>query len=136
MCQGILEHVQIGFTDCYNAVLQMQVQSVLVDFRFRDQTVKELFGSSGKESREEGRLGQGLPFKCSNAAEFFFCSNEGQLPREPSLKAIDQIYQEYTRVLTQMYELARTRYNYYLTTFLTEDQRSKLCLKLSLEEVV
>jgi hypothetical protein len=36
MCQGILEHVQIGFTDCYNAVLQMQVQSVLVDFRFRD----------------------------------------------------------------------------------------------------
>lgn len=81
--------------------------------------MREIF--TDRKDTADSRVGQGLPFRCQNAAEFFFSDQSGLLPKEPSLKTVDKLFAEYTRVLTQMYETIRNRYNYFLTTFLREE---------------
>jgi hypothetical protein len=44
------------------------------------------------------------------------------------MRAVDQIFTEYNKIMNVMYEKLRTIYNLYLTKFLTNEQRKELQL--------
>lgn len=50
------------------------------------------------------------------------------MPAEPNLKIVDELFYEYSRVMTIMYEKLRNVYNLYLQKFLTQEQRKELQL--------
>lgn len=66
-------------------------------------------------------IGAALPFECSNIQEFIFADENGKLPDEPDMNAVDKIFAEYSKVMNIMYEKLRNMYNLYLAKFLTPE---------------
>lgn len=79
--------------------MDLQLQSVLIDFRFRKQ----------KERPE-----------VESAAHFLFMEPDGSMPKNPDLVKVDQIFNKYKNVISSMYETMRDRYNTFYDKFLTE----------------
>lgn len=56
-------------------------------------------------------------------ADFIFADEEGQLPEMLDLQEVDQIYNDYIRVMTCMHERLRSVYNTYVTRYFDEKLR-------------
>ena len=56
-------------------------------------------------------------------ADFIFADEEGQLPQLLDLQEVDQIYNDYIRVMTCMHERLRSVYNTYVTRYFDEKLR-------------
>jgi len=63
-------------------------------------------------------------------AEFFFADEHGSLPESLDFKEVDIIYNEYTRVMTCMYEKLRGFYNMVVVKTLSEKERKELGMKI------
>lgn len=139
LAQGICEFVPVTFQDQYFSLLNLQVQSVLLDFRFR---IKNLELAPKKLEDENGRikasqeatngdkngvkLGATLPFQAQTVADFFFADDTGQLPEMLNFKEVDLIYNDYIRVMACMHEKLKFTYNQFVTKFLSPEKRAKL----------
>ncbi len=77
--------------NCYS-ILDIQVQSVLIDYKFRQ----------GKNA--------------SNVCEFLF----QQKNLTPDLNMIDSIFDDYSKVMNYMFQTMRRRYNTFIDKFFTE----------------
>ena len=71
LAQGVIEYAPIKFTDHYYSTLNLCLQSVLVDYRFRTKTIFELVPPPNATNRmleeqqttnKDVRIGAGLPF--------------------------------------------------------------------------
>jgi len=65
------------------------------------------------------------PFIPQTVADFIFADEEGQLPQLLDLQEVDQIYNDYIRVMTCMHERLRSVYNTYVTRFFDEKLRKE-----------
>lgn len=65
------------------------------------------------------------PFIPQTVAEFIFADEEGNLPEMLDLQEVDQIYNDYIRVMTCMHERLRSVYNTYVTRYFDEKLRKE-----------
>ena len=65
------------------------------------------------------------PFIPQTVADFIFADEEGQLPQLLDLQEVDQIYNDYIRVMTCMHERLRSVYNTYVTRYFDEKLRKE-----------
>jgi hypothetical protein len=65
------------------------------------------------------------PFIPQTVAEFIFADEEGNLPDLLDLQEVDQIYNDYIRVMTCMHERLRSVYNTYVTRYFDEKLRKE-----------
>jgi hypothetical protein len=69
------------------------------------------------------------PFIPQTVGEFFFADEFGELPQMLDLQEVDQLYNEYIRVMTCMHERLRSVYNTYITRFFDEKLRKEHALE-------
>lgn len=81
--------------------------------------------SSGVHQREAQGAGKTM-FKASTITEFLFCNEDGFLPSTPDNKHIDEIYNDYIKVLSSMYDRLRGRYNNFAQKCLQEEDKRNL----------
>ena len=107
--RSIIEFCPVTFSGNCFSVLNVQVQSVLIDYKFRPNSNNRKF---------------------SNVTEFLFADEFGKLPESPDLDLIDQIFNAYKDVMVEMSTKMKLRYNTFLVKFLTQEQRDELGLKM------
>jgi hypothetical protein len=69
------------------------------------------------------------PFIPQTVGEFFFADEFGELPHMLDLQEVDQLYNEYIRVMTCMHERLRSVYNTFITRFFDDKLRKEHTLE-------
>jgi hypothetical protein len=149
--QGLSEYVQVVFDEQYFSSMSVVVQATLLDFRFRLKTFKSIqdelalfderrLNSSEKRKRKSSMLLKRKnnlndqvplepilppPFVPQTIAEFIFADEDGHMPEQLDLQEVDQIYNDYIRVMTCMHERLRSVYNTFVTKFFDEKLRKE-----------
>ena len=81
----VCEFVPVNFQGQFFSLLNLQVQSVMLDLRFRQNNSSSVFE------------------KIKTVTEFFFAGIDGVVPTKLDLKETEKLYNEYRRVLQRMY---------------------------------
>ena len=66
-----------------------------------------------------------------NITEYLFCDDNGEMIDDINSKDVDQIYDDYVRVLTGMYERLRGKFNHFASKCLSEKQKRESGLVLT-----
>jgi hypothetical protein len=69
-------------------------------------------------------------------ADFIFADEEGQLPQLLDLQEVDQIYNDYIRVMTCMHERLRSVYNTYVSRYFDEKLRKDNLLQAENQRLI
>ena len=99
------ELTQVMFTDQYFCQANFHVMSSLVDYRF---TPNQKFKSP---------------------AHFWFANENGSLPSSPCLSHVEQLYEQYSKLLMEVQDRTKTTYNDWIERFLSRKQQSELQLE-------
>ena len=87
---GVAEFIPINFKKDYFSVMKVQLQSAMLDYKFRiEQSDKVTFKSVG---------------------EFLFGSENGQLPKSVQIEQARVVYSAYKSVVSRMFEKLSTLY--------------------------
>lgn len=101
---GVCEFVPVNFQGHFFSLLNLQVQSVMLDLRFRQ-------NNSQAEMKK-------------NVTEFFFAGNDGVVPTKLDPKITENIYNEYRRVLQRMYGRIQNQYSFFKQFMLEESLKA------------
>ena len=69
-------------------------------------------------------------------AEFFFADETGELPDLLDLQEVDQLYNDYIRVMSCMHERLRSTHNTYVTRFFDDKLRKEHSLQADTQRLI
>ena len=96
---------QILFTDQYFCQINFHLMSALVDYRFSPNQ------------------------RFKTPAHFWFANESGNLPLNPCLLHVEQLYEQYSKLLIEVQDRTIATYNDWLERFLSRKQQMELQLE-------
>jgi hypothetical protein len=130
LAKGVFSYIPILFDENHFCIANTMLHSVLLDFRFRKTALKLAKSEEPVRVIENGKKHKKIKhgkqkFTPSDLTEFLFCDYRGVLTHSVNPLEADQIYHDYIKILTVMYDRLSQKFAKYHSKGLNEFQKSE-----------